>query len=282
MDDCYYGVDFTTTQKDNGMTSTPPVLGTTWRPLPLLAMHGIALLLVLSFISPTGFEVWRQLDSAIFFSLNGSLADGGQWAWIWAWANTRYKDMLLALVMLAFLIFPGMGFQRSQLQQALVGFLALMLIMLPIRYFFYEFSKDLDLSGPSPSITLAPAYLLTELFPGISAKDASSRSFPGDHATVLLLWAAYLLMNKRCVGSYLATALAALMILPRLVGGAHWFSDVAVGGFAVALPVLAWAFYSPLVYQLTRWLEKSFLPLFRLAGRLPLIGQLPFFKGDSR
>ena len=108
--------------------------------------------------------------------------------------------MLLAIVMLIFIIFPGFGFRRQQLQQALVGFLALMLSLVVLRYFFYEFSEKLDLSGPSPSLVLSPAYLLTELFPDIPAKDGSGRSFPGDHATVLIVWAAYLIMNTRCLG----------------------------------------------------------------------------------
>lgn len=259
----------------------PPVFGTTWRLAPFLLMHLAAIALMLSFISATGFELWRQLDTHLFLLLNGTLADGGNWAWVWAWANTRYKDMVLAVIMLMFLVFPGFGFKRSQLQQALVGFLALMIVMVPLRYFFYEFSKMLDLTGPSPSITALPAYMLTELFPNIAAKDASSRSFPGDHATVLLIWAGYLIMNARSLGSILGVTLAILMILPRLIGGAHWFSDVAVGGFAVALPVMAWAFYSPLVYRITRWLEKGFLPFFGWVGRLPAIGKLPFFNPNS-
>jgi membrane-associated phospholipid phosphatase len=271
------GDDFITTHKDKRMTSISPVFGNQWRPIPLLMMHLIALLLMLSFIFPSGFQLWRQLDSGLFLTLNGTLAEGDTWAWIWAWANTRYKDMLLAIVMLIFIIFPGFGFRRQQLQQALVGFLALMLSLVVLRYFFYEFSEKLDLSGPSPSLVLSPAYLLTELFPDIPAKDGSGRSFPGDHATVLIVWAAYLIMNTRCLGSYLAVALASVMILPRVVGGAHWFSDVAVGGFSVALPLLAWAFYSPLLLRLTRWMEKAFLPLFQLIGRLPLLKQLPFF-----
>ena len=270
-------VDFITTQKDKRMTSIPPVMGTRWRPVPLALMHLAALVLMVSFISPTGFQLWRQVDSSLFFALNGTLSEGDSWAELWAWANTRYKDMMLAFVMLIFIVFPGFGFKRSQLQQALIGFLVLMIVLVPFRYFFYEFSKLMDLSGPSPSMLLSPAYLLTELFPHIPAKDGSSRSFPGDHATVLILWAAYLIMNTRCLGSYLAVLLAALMILPRMIGGAHWFSDVAVGGFAVALPVLAWAFYSPLLLGFTRGMEKLFRPVFRLVGQVPLIKHLPFF-----
>lgn len=259
------------------MTSNSPVFGQQWRPIPLVMMHLVALLLMLSFILPNGFQLWRQLDNSVFFALNGTLSENNSWAWIWAWANTRYKDMLLALVMLVFLVFPGFAFKRPQLQQALVGFLALMIVLVPLRYFFYEGSKLLDLSGNSPSLVLSPVYRLTEMFPHIPAKDGSGRSFPGDHATVLILWAAYLIMNTRCLGSYLAALLGALMILPRMVSGAHWFSDVAVGGFAVALPVLAWAFYSPLLLGLTRGMEKAFLPLFQLVGRIPLLKRLPFF-----
>lgn len=269
--------DFITTHKDKRMTSISPVFGKQWRPVPLIIMHLAALLLMLSFISPTGFQLWRHIDSSIFYAFNGTLSEGSTWAWIWAWANTRYKDMLLALIMLLLLVFPGFGFKRPQLQQALVGFLALMIVLVPLRYFFYEGAKLLDLSGPSPSMLLSPAYLLTELFPHIPAKDGSSRSFPGDHATVLILWAGYLIMNNRSLGSYFAVFLATLMILPRMVGGAHWFSDVAVGGFSVALPILAWAFYSPLLLGLTHGMEKVFLPLFRLIGRIPLLKRLPFF-----
>lgn len=261
------------------MTISTPVMGSSWRTTPLIIMHLVAAILFLSFLTETGFELWRQIDSNLFFFLNGSLAQEGTWAWVWAWANTRQKDMLLALIMLIFLTFPNLGFQRNQLQQALVGFLAVMITTVVFRYFFYELSKALDITGPSPSIVLNPAFMLTEIFPHIPAKDSAGRSFPGDHATVLLIWAGFIIMNKRCTGSYLAVFLAALMIFPRLIAGAHWFSDVLVGGFAVALPVLAWTFYSPIIYRLTRWLEKGFLPLFKLVGRLPLIGKLPFFKG---
>lgn len=264
------------------MTPARPVFAQHWQWKPLLILHLIAALLLLSFILPQGFALWRDLDSRLFFSLNGSLSEGGHWAWFWAWANTRYKDLLLAVVMLVFLVFPGFGFRREQLQQALVGFLALMVFLLPLRYFFYEFSKLLELSGESPSLLLSPAYRLTELFPHIPAKDGSGRSFPGDHATVLLIWAGYLLLNRRCLGSYLATALALLMILPRLIGGAHWLSDVVVGGLVITLPILAWAFCTPVLLRLTQWLERAFNPLFALCARLPLIGRLPFFNPTPR
>jgi len=259
------------------MTRTRPVFSDTWQFLPLITLHLVALLLFLSFILPAGFSLWRALDQQVFFALNGTLAQGGDWALFWAWANTREKDLALAVIMLLFLIFPRLCFHRLQLQQALVGFLALMLLLLPFRYGFYELAKVMDLTGPSPSRVLSPSIMLTELFPHINAKDSAGRSFPGDHATVMLLWFGFLLWNKRSFGTLLAGLLTVLAILPRMVGGAHWFSDVAVGGLVVALPVLAWACYSPLTLWITQKLEKVFLPVFDLFSWIPLLGRLPFF-----
>ncbi|KAA0876194.1 phosphatase PAP2 family protein [Nitrincola tapanii] len=263
------------------MTPHTPVFSNQWQIKPLLTLHLIALVLMLSFIWPSGQDLWRSLDERIFLILNGSLAEGGTWAWFWAWANTRYKDLALAVVMLAFLVFPGPSFRAPQLQQALVGFLALILLLLPFRYVIYEIAKLLELSGPSPSLVLQPAYMLTELFPNISAKDASGRSFPGDHATVMVIWAGYLLWNSPLIGRLLALALTLFAILPRMVGGAHWFSDVAVGGLAIALPVLAWGFYSPLLLSFTLGLQRVFTPVFQIFGKLPLLKRLAFFRARS-
>ena len=264
------------------MDQSQPVFASAWKRKPLLLMHLIAALLLASLMFPAGQTLWCALDTQVFYSLNGSLAESGNWAWFWAWANTRYKDLLLALVMLVFLVFPGLGFKRDQLQQALVGFLALMLVLLLFRELVQETAKLVGLTGPSPSLVLQPAYLLTDMFPNIPTKDSAGRSFPGDHATVMIIWAGYLLYNARQWSSYLAVILAVVSVLPRLIGGAHWLTDVLVGGFAIALPVLAWACYSPLLLQFTRWLEKGFLPLFRLFSHLPLLGRLPFFAINRR
>jgi membrane-associated phospholipid phosphatase len=259
------------------MTSSKPFFSDQWQLRPLIIFHAIALALLLSFVWPAGFFAWRAADEQVFFALNSSLESGGTWAWLWAWANTRYKDLALAVVMLCFLIFPKLGIPRSELQKTFIGFVVLLFLLLPLRYFFYEFSKAMDLTGPSPSRVLEPAYLLTELFPSIPAKDASSRSFPGDHATILLLWAGYLLMCSRHLMAYVAAFIATLMIFPRLVGGAHWLSDIIVGGLVIALPILAWGFYTPLLHKCTNSLAKHLQPLFHLVSRIPLLGKLAFF-----
>lgn len=263
------------------MITPDPIFSTRWHPRRFIALQLLAALLLFSFFSSIGHELWRQLDRAVFYTLNGSLAHSETWASFWAWMNTRYFDGLSALLMLVFLVFPGLGLERRQLQAAFTGFLLLMLLMLPLRELLSDYAVSARFSGPSPSLQLQPAYLFSEQLPHIPAKDSASTSFPGDHASVLLIWIGFLLSIRRCPGTLVAAGLGLLLMLPRLFGGAHWFSDVAVGGLSLALTTLAWALATPVAHWLSTGLLKGLSPLYRLVGRIPLLGRLPFFNPDA-
>lgn len=261
------------------MITPDPVFSTRWRPALLIGMHLAAAILLFSFINDSGHALWRSLDAQVFYALNGSLFANETWATFWAWMNTREVDAASALVMLAFLIFPGLGLKRNQLQAGFTGFLLLMILMLPLREVLSEYAADTGLSGPSPSLQLEPAYRFNAELPDIPAKDSASTSFPGDHASVLLVWLGFLLFNARSLGTLAATALAIFLMSPRLFGGAHWFTDAAVGGLSLALVTLAWAYASPLPQLINQGLLRLLGPVYRLAGRIPLLGRLPFFTG---
>lgn len=260
-----------------------PIFSTQWHLRALLGTHLFAFTLLGSFVLPEGHALWRSLDASVFYSLNGSLAEGGDWARFWAWANVRASDLVAGVVILATLTFPGLGLRRSQLQPGFVGFVFLLLfVMFPIRYTLYKWALANGYSGNSPSITLEPAYRLSELAPDIPAKDKSGRSFPGDHATVLWCWLGVMAFNmKRKALIVIPAVLAVLFMLPRVVGGAHWASDTLVGGGFAAMLTLSWAFHTPLVQKATDAIHFAVRPLINLVGRLPVIGRLPFFNPQS-
>ena len=62
--------------------------------------------------------------------------------------------------------------------------------------------------------------------------------------------------------------LTLLMVLPRLVAGAHWISDDLVGGLVLTLLALAWGYCTPLGGVLARWLQKPAEPVLRIPLRL--------------
>jgi len=259
------------------MNNSITVYPSQWRLKPLISLHLVAIALLASFVFPAGHAIWRELDSAIFFTLNGTLADGGSWTRFWAYMNMRAGDTVPAVLMLIALTFPGFGFRREQLQQAITGFLVLLTLSYPVREILYQVAGSYGLSGKSASLVLEPSYRLNSLAPDIPAKDHAYSSFPGDHATVLICWAGFIALNNRAKAAAGAILVALFFMLPRIIGGAHWFTDNFVGGMFVALITLAWAFYSPVFSWCTRQAMRAMTPFYRLCGKLPLIGLLPFF-----
>ncbi len=255
-----------------------PLFTQRWHLPALIGVHLLTLLLLLSWRWAPTAMLWQQLDQQVFFALNGSLPDAPGWQALWALLNNRLADLLPLAVILASLALPGLGLRRNQLHRALVGFFLLLVLMLPYREGLHELAALLKWSGLSPSLTLQPAYLLSELVPEIPTKDRAYDSFPGDHATVLWLWAGYLILLQRSWVSLWALLVALAFMLPRLVGGAHWLTDNLIGGLCIALPTLAWAFASPALGWLDGTVSRHLSPrIYRLGERLPALQRLAFF-----
>lgn len=249
-----------------------------WQLVKLGWLHAIALALLASYLVPSGLSLWRQADEAVFFFLNGTLDGPGPWASFWAWTNTRYCDAIVGLFIFLCLIYPFGGFSKDRLQTALFSFVAMLLVLLAARTLFHQFCAWAGLAGMGPSLVLSPVVMLSDLYPNIPLKDASHDSFPGDHATVLLAWTGFVLMFQSVTWrSFFAAGLPLIMVLPRMIAGAHWFSDVAVGGLVVALPVLGWTFYSPVVSRLANGMAWALDPLLKAMAGWPWFRSQHFF-----
>ena len=136
---------------------------------------------------------------------------------------------------------------------------------------------------PSASLVVEGAARLTELFPTWEErwdlKDSATRSFPGDHASVLLIWAMFMSFFARNWRLLLVWSMAAIFMLPRLVAGAHWGSDALVGGVFLALLGLAWSCFTPFAYKTSEWLEYVTQPLLKRLAKLPVLGRLSIISG---
>ena len=261
------------------MITPQPIFSQRWHWPALITCHLLAFALLASYMIPAGHELWRSVGATVFLKFNGSLAGHESWALFWAWMNTREVDALVGVLMLSFLVFPVM-IARRNLQSALTGFVALMIILLPTRALLSLVIRALGYDGHSPSMMIEPAYMLSDMFPHISAKDHSSNSFPGDHASVLFVWCGLVLATRRKLqGSLTVVALSFYLVLPRLISGAHWLADVVVGAGVMTLITLSWAYASPAAHHLNNGIFKLCSPIFKLLGRIPGLNALPFFRG---
>lgn len=99
------------------------------------------------------------------------------------------------------------------------------------------FSKWVDAAGwqhKSPSMIFDDVVHLSDYYPNLEAAWGSrtgQQKFPGDHASVLLIWALFMsVFSRRLVQFLVIWGLAVLFMLPRLVAGAHWGRMTTLAG----------------------------------------------------
>lgn len=187
---------------------------------------------------------WDLLDHWVFAALNASLAEGTGWHLFWAMANHRGADVLvMALFGLLMLWFVVRG-QRSTLAHRFmmttftVGLTALSLYLAEQVFG--------ALHRVSPSLTVEGAFRLSESVTDFSFKDASYSTFPGDHGIGLITLVTCLWFYAGSRLGVIGVALALPFVLPRLVVGAHWATDILVGSVSFAVVVLSITLATPL------------------------------------
>ncbi|MCH8922281.1 MAG: phosphatase PAP2 family protein [Planctomycetes bacterium] len=266
---------------DNGRQRIS-VIRPVWRGKALLISNALALLLVATWLTPATRQLWDRFDLAVFRLLNDSLALGHGWQMFWAVANYRALDVLPAVLILALFVVSIWGRPRDVQNQhwALLGVLAVVLVVVP-PLMELVVHQSLHYSRLSPTLVLDDTLRLSQLVPSIEAKDASPACFPGDHAFVLLAVASFFWYVGRRRDALIASLLVAVFVLPRLVGGAHWATDVLVGGGAAALLAGSWTFATPLGHRVATLLHPLVCGVVRLVPRPLRIPEWPETAADD-
>jgi len=225
---------------------------------PFFLLNVLALIIFYSWVNSDTRVYWDALDLWSFEVLNGSLAYSNYW-WngIWAILSVRISDVFPLFFILLFFYFNNILFEKNQRLYGLVSFISVLLLMLIVREFLDFYIEYRGLSRSSPSLQLDSVIRLSELYPNLSLKDSSGASFPGDHAAVLITWLGYCLFFVRNIWSLSAVLLMIFFSLPRLIAGAHWLSDVLVGGVSIALITLAFGLYTPLLNSINSFFNKQ-------------------------
>ena len=149
--------------------------------------------------------------------------------------------------------------------------------MLVFRTLLDKTAKTMGWTGNSPSLELTSFTSLDALYPQLSAKVSSGSSFPGDHASVLIIIASYCLLHVINRWSLLVLGLAIVFMLPRLFSGAHWLTDQLVGGTLIAFFTIAWGRFTPYLAWATSRVDRQLEGLFVWLRKLPVVGQWQLF-----
>lgn len=245
---------------------TPTPFAREWQIKPLLLLNVVTFLLLASWLWPTTRQLWDGFDDHLFKLLNGSLHYSHDWAFLWALTSVRPMDLVMGLIMFWVMTRKNWAFSGYQLRKGVIAFFLLLALMLAFRPGFTDLCDWLGWQHASPSVLENYAIHLSQLFPDwqtFSPKDHASHSFPGDHASILLLWALFLSFFAKGWRLFTIWALTLLFMMPRLVAGAHWGSDDFVGGLFLSLQSIAWGCYTPLLGTTSQWLDKRVVVLLR-------------------
>lgn len=204
-----------------------------------LALLGVAVGVFVLWLIPLTAVVFDLLDDVVFHALNGSLEWGQGWRAVWAAANHRVFDAAVAGVYAA--VFTFYCFHRTERETAARRFgelVALVALLVVARALLGLVLDMIDYRRASPTRVFDSAIYLSEYFEGWKIKDSSGNSYPGDHGFVSIFCVLYFVARAPRRYAVLMVLVASVALLPRLVGGAHWITDIIAGSFVFA--VVAW------------------------------------------
>ncbi|BEN12082.1 membrane protein [Serratia marcescens] len=232
----------------------------TRRNLPfILFFNLLGVALFLSWFLPANHGGWFTLDSAIFFFFNRHLATDPAFLHLVAITNNRAFDVISLLAM-------GLLYLYFYLKQDAAGRRRLVItgvVMLLTAVVLNQLGHLLPVKHPSPTLTFDNIHRVSELT-GIPTKDASGDSFPGDHGMMLIIFSCFMLRYFGRGAFAIALLITLVFSLPRVMIGAHWFTDIAVGSLSVVLVGASWVLMTPcsdwIVDRLNRLLPGKHRP----------------------
>jgi len=221
----------------------------------ILLFNLMAGLLVISWNYEPVRLFWDAIDEEVFFLLNGLLMSSEKWQVPAAISNTKRYDRISAFILIGILAAYAIAEKENGFTWRLSAVIFLGLYMLIFVYGRRKLGL-FEIDRPSPSMVLEPFYDLRETFPHKKPKTIAHSSFPSDHGTAVLVYGMIFWVISRRPWHLAILAVMPFFIFPRMIGGAHWFTDVFVGSLCFALVVVSLALHTPLFARATCAIER--------------------------
>lgn len=230
----------------------------------ILLFNLLGAFLVLSWLSP-GLMFWTELDDAVFFTTNAWLTEENDaWVLFVAAANNRLFDVFSLFVLLAIYLWAISRDPTTRHRLLRWGGIGITMLLSAV-FIAQGVRMAVPYTHPSPTLVYENANLVTQMV-DFATKDSSGSSFPGDHGVNLILFTAFMWRFAGFRVMLVSALFAVLLSAPRILSGAHWFSDVYFAALAINLVVTPWILLTPVGPGLARLITSG---LIKVRNALP-------------
>ncbi|BES18837.1 phosphatase PAP2 family protein [Escherichia fergusonii] len=206
----------------------------------LLNLSGMGLFL--SWYLPSEHGIWAAVDSGIIHYFNHKVIESQPLLWLVAITNNRAFDGCSLLAMGGLMLWFWLQESKAGRRRIVI----IGLVMLLAAVILNQLGQALiPVKRASPTLTFSDIVRVSELSQ-IPTKDASRDSFPGDHGMMLLIFSAFMWRYFGKIAGIIGLIIFVVFAFPRVMIGAHWFTDIAVGSLTVILIGLPWWLMTPL------------------------------------
>jgi Kdo2-lipid A phosphotransferase len=191
----------------------------------------LSTIILLSTLLPLGFSIWKILDHQCFFFFNKLFQNNLTMQKIVSIMNSRWGDWIFeSIIIFIYLTFSFLKKDCKFLKNLLILILCIATSQILTNIIFRKF---IVLRNLSPSYVL-PVFIDYSTFDFIRNVTQSTRSFPANHAITSFL--CILFSWKHLKGPYalFITLFSCIAMMPRLIVGGHWLSDVMFGALPIA------------------------------------------------
>lgn len=208
----------------------------------LFSLSLIAILLLTSWIIPRTHLFWNFLDEFVYKTLHYNVLKTHFQQQFWAIMNSRIADNISQACMLILLVRYIFTKSDNLLRSTKIKHVIFIIVTVVASVIISKTTQSriantISIKRDSPSLVHGHYVALSEVIPGLdNVKDSSRRSFPGDHAMTLILFALYFLyFMKNKFLKYIPILIAIFFSLPRIISGGHWLTDTIMGSFSIAV-----------------------------------------------
>lgn len=216
------------------------------------------LLMLISWKCPLTSNLWQSIDIRLAYFFNSFIRYSAFAQNFWAFFNSSTADWLFDGVVLLFFLPYIFSHEKPLRLRAFIEVLILVSLFYILHVVFTIcILKKLIVSRCSPSWTLE-LFDLSSVIHWTFVKVRSKSSFPSDHAYTVLISVISVFHLRGWKWGIYAFIISIPFLLPRSITGAHWFTDVFMGGFLISLFFLACIFYTGFLTYLTNRIFSFF------------------------